>query len=201
MRFGEGSRSDHARCGVEPLDRVPPARMSPAESSVITVERVHAIENYTRAAGAGERGSDLPADDARFANADDDELGALPERVHGQCHGSFKGGIEAGARRLQGGDLDVEYLRGPSQMRHVAESLPSGAGAFNQKVWCGLRFVTLTERRIRSNVLPCARVVELRCSVLFRIRWLALSAGIGEAPRPDRLRWVQSSKFRRPRRS
>jgi hypothetical protein len=31
----EGSRSVHARRGVEPLDRIPPARMSPSESSVL----------------------------------------------------------------------------------------------------------------------------------------------------------------------
>ena len=100
---------------------------------------------------------------------------------------------------LQGGDLDVENLPGSGQMRHVVSSLPSVLGAFNQKVWSGLRFVTLTERRIRSNVFPCARVVEPRCSVPFRVHWLGLSAGIGEAPRPDRLRWVQCRKVPRPR--
>ena len=93
----------------------------------VAVQGVHAVELDARRTGAGERGGNFPADVAGFADADDDDFSALPERGDHQLHGAVEGFVQLRAHGLERGEFDVEHLAGLVEMAHARESVTSAA--------------------------------------------------------------------------
>ena len=123
-RLSEGRvrlAGDHNQPRTEPLDRLEQSKqfiglaamrqrdddVLRLENAEVAVDGLRRMKKERRRAGAGERGRDLPADDARLAHAGDDDAAAAVEQ---QPHRALEAVVEAIDQRENGGRLGLQDL-------------------------------------------------------------------------------------------
>src|SRR5262249_31958654 len=87
----------------------------------VAVQRIDAVQHHARRPGAGERGGDLPADVAAFADADHDELSTPFQSLDNESDGTIEGVVELAANSAQGGQFDIENFTSACQVAHRRE--------------------------------------------------------------------------------
>ena len=84
----------------------------------IAMQGVHAVEDDTGGAGAGEGGGNFLADVAGFADADDDDFSPALDGFHDGVDCVGKRAIELRAHGFERGDLNVKNFAGLREMLH-----------------------------------------------------------------------------------
>ena len=127
------------------------------DQAEVAVEGVHGVEDDAGGAGAGERGGDLLADVAGFADAHHDDLAPLLERFDEDFDRDGEGAVQLRPHGLEGLQFDVEDFVRAREMIHGLR-MPACGGIFNLDFAARRMDVVLVARKgitMRNITLLC----------------------------------------------
>ena len=114
-------------------------------------KRINAVQKNTGRAGAGQGRGDFLADVARFADADDHDFAALPQRFDNDVDGRVKIAIKLLPDGFQRRPFDLEHLPRSPQMIHDGR-VPAGRQVFNID-FCRQRINVTAGRGLRMKMI------------------------------------------------